>query len=175
MADETILIIDDSADTRLVLSLRLKVQGYRTVFAADALEAITMALQAQPDAILLDLGLPGSNGFLVLERLKAISVLAPIPVIIVSAEEPDVAQAKALASGAVAYLQKPVVQRTLVETVEKALAASRELTKTGDIPITLNNAVSLNDVSTERCTINGRRDLDDHGRGPLQRVVIRAS
>jgi len=175
MADETILIIDDSADTRLVLSLRLKVQGYRTVFAADALEAITMALQAQPDAILLDLGLPGSNGFLVLERLKAISVLAPIPVIIVSAEEPDVAQAKALASGAVAYLQKPVVQRTLVETVEKALAASRELTKTGDIPITLNNSVSLNDVSTERCTINGRRDLDDHGRGPLQRVVIRAS
>lgn len=131
MADETILIIDDSAETRLLLSLRLKAQGYRTVFAADALEAITMALQAQPDAILLDLGLPGSNGFLVLERLKAFSTLAPIPVIIVSAEEPDVAQAKALASGAVAFLQKPVVQRTLVETVEKALAASRELTKTG--------------------------------------------
>ena len=90
-----------------------------------------MALQAQPDAILLDLGLPGSNGFLVLERLKAFSTLAPIPVIIVSAEEPDVGQAKALASGAVAYLQKPVVQRTLVGTVEKTLAASRELTKTG--------------------------------------------
>jgi CheY-like chemotaxis protein len=131
MGHETILIIDDSAETRLLLCLRLKAQGYRTVFAADALEAITKARQAQPDAILLDLGLPGSNGFLVLERLKATSTLAPIPVIIVSAEEPSVAQAKAFAIGAAAYLQKPVVQRTLVETVEKALAASRELAKTG--------------------------------------------
>ncbi len=132
MADETILIVDDSADTRLVLSLRLKAQGYRTVFAADALEAITRARQAQPDAILLDLGLPGSSGFLVLERLKAISTLAQIPVIIVSAEEPDVAQAKALAAGAAAFLQKPVVQRTLVETIEKALASSHKLAKTGE-------------------------------------------
>lgn len=131
MADETILIIDDSADTRLLLSLRLKAQGYRTVFAADAREAITMARQTQPAVILLDLGLPGSNGFLVLERLKAISTLAPIPVIIVSAEEPEVAQAKALALGAAAFLQKPVLQRTLVATVEKALAASRTLAKTG--------------------------------------------
>jgi CheY-like chemotaxis protein len=73
MAHETILIIDDSADTRLLLSLRLKAKGYRTVFAADALEAITRVRQAQPDAILLDLGLPGSNGFLVLERLKTTS------------------------------------------------------------------------------------------------------
>lgn len=131
MADETILIIDDSAETRLLLSLRLKAQGYRTVFAADALEAITRARQAQPDAILLDLGLPGSNGFLVLERLKAISTLAQIPVIIVSAEEPAVAQAKAFAIGAAAYLQKPVAQCTLIETVEKALAASRESAKSG--------------------------------------------
>lgn len=131
MANEMILIIDDSADTRLLLSLRLKAQGYRTAFAADALEAITRARQAQPAVILLDLGLPGSNGFLVLERLKATSTLAPIPIIIVSAEEPDAAQAKALAMGAAAFLQKPVLQRALVATVEKALAASRELAKKG--------------------------------------------
>jgi CheY-like chemotaxis protein len=61
--------------------------------------------------------------------LKATSTLAPIPVINVSAEEPDVAQAKAFATGAAAFLQKPVVQRTLVWTVEKALAAFRELAK----------------------------------------------
>jgi CheY-like chemotaxis protein len=133
MANEMILIIDDSADTRLVLSLQLKTQGYRTVFAADALEAITRARQAQPDAILLDLGLPGSNGFLVLERLKATATLAPIPVIIVSAEATAGAQAKAFAIGAAAYLQKPVGQRTLVETVEQALAASRELVKKGSV------------------------------------------
>jgi CheY-like chemotaxis protein len=131
MEDETILIIDDNADTRLLLSLRLKAHGYRTVFAADALEGITRARQAAPDAILLDLGLPGSNGFLVLERLKTIATLAPIPVIIVSAEEPEMAQAKALAAGASVFLQKPVLQHTLVETVRKALAVSREMAMNG--------------------------------------------
>lgn len=133
MANEMILIIDDSADTRLVLSLQLKAQGYRTVFAADALEAITRARQVQPDAILLDLGLPGSNGFLVLERLKATATLAPIPVIIVSAEATAVARAKAFSIGAAAYLQKPVSQRTLGETVERGLAAARELAKKGSV------------------------------------------
>ncbi len=58
MADEMILTIDDSVDTWLVLSLQLKAQGYRTVVAADALEAITTARHARPDAILPDLGLP---------------------------------------------------------------------------------------------------------------------
>ncbi len=130
MADETILIIDDNGDTRLLLSLRLKAHGYRTAFAVDALEAVTRAHQAQPDVILLDLGLPGSNGFLVLERLKAIATLAAIPVIIVSAEEPGMMQGRAFATGAAAYLQKPVDQRTLVETIEKVIAASRDLAKT---------------------------------------------
>ena len=63
--------------------------------------------------------------------MKAIPALASIPVIIVSAEEPAIAQARALAAGAVAFLQKPVAQHTLVETVEKSLDASRELAKTG--------------------------------------------
>lgn len=127
MAHETILIADDSADTRLLLSLRLKAHGYETVYAADALETIMMAHQAKPDVILLDLGLPGSSGFLVLERLKGTLALASIPVVIVSAEEPKVAQAKAFAAGAVAYLQKPVTQQTLVRAVEEALAQSRGL------------------------------------------------
>ena len=129
MAHEKILIVDDNADTRLLLSVRLKAYGYETVYAADALEAIMMAHQAKPDAILLDLGLPGSSGFLVLERLKTASTLASIPVIIVSAEEPQVAQAKALALGAVAFLHKPVPQRILVDTIEQALGASHGLAK----------------------------------------------
>lgn len=126
MTHEKILIVDDNADTRLLLSVRLKANGYETVYAANALEAIMMAHQTKPDAILLDLGLPGSSGFLVLERLKSVSALAAIPVVIVSAEEPRVAQAKALALGAVAFLQKPVPQRLLVQTIEQSLAATRE-------------------------------------------------
>lgn len=125
MAPETILIVDDSADTRLLLSMRLKSHGYQTAFAADALEAITMAHQARPDAILLDLGLPRSNGFLVLERLKSTPVLASIPVVIVSAEEPKEAKRKALSLGAAGFVQKPMAQHTLIDMVGAVLAASK--------------------------------------------------
>lgn len=129
MANEKILIVDDNADARLLLSVRLKASGYETVYAANPLEVIMMAHQAKPDAILLDLGLPGSSGFLVLERLKSVPALASIPVVIVSAEEPQMAQAKALALGAVAFLQKPVSQRMLIQTIEQSLAATREPAK----------------------------------------------
>jgi CheY-like chemotaxis protein len=58
MDKKTILIVDDNADTRLVLSARLKANDYHTVFAADALQAMSVALKERPDAILLDVGLP---------------------------------------------------------------------------------------------------------------------
>lgn len=124
MADETILIIDDNADMRLVLSLRLKAQGHRTVFVSDALEAITMARHARPDAIPLDLGFPGSNGFLVLDRLKAIPTLAPIPVIIVTAEDPQAAEARTIEGGAIAFLQQPVDQDKLMAAVQQAVGTT---------------------------------------------------
>lgn len=59
MAGEMILMIDGCADTRPLPSLRLKAEGCRTAFAADALKAITRACQAQPAVILLQSGSPG--------------------------------------------------------------------------------------------------------------------
>ena len=68
MDKKKILIVDDNADTRLLLSARLKAHQYHTVFAADALQAMSVAQRERPDAILLDLGLPGGNGLIVLTR-----------------------------------------------------------------------------------------------------------
>ena len=124
MDKKTILIVDDNADTRLVLSARLKAHHYHTVFAADALQAISVARKEQPDAILLDLGLPGGNGLLVLERLKTNASLSCIPVIIVSSEDPQVAEARAIQAGAVAFLQKPVDQDRLLAAVQQAMATT---------------------------------------------------
>ena len=121
MAKKTILIVDDNADTRLVLSARLKANHYDTVFAADALQVMSVALKERPDAILLDLGLPGGNGLMVLERLKANTSLGSIPVIIVTAEDPQVAEARAIEAGAVAFLQKPVDQDKLMAAVQQAV------------------------------------------------------
>jgi len=107
--------------------MRLKSDGYETVYAANALEAILLARQTKPDLIVLDFGIPGSSGVLVLERLEAVSRLASIPVVIVTAEEPMVAQAKTLAAGAVAFLYKPVVRYTVVKTVKEAWALSHKV------------------------------------------------
>jgi CheY-like chemotaxis protein len=124
MDKKTILIVDDNADTRLVLSARLKANHYDTVFAADALQVMSVALKERPDAILLDLGLPGGNGLLVLERLKANTSLGRIPVIIVTAEDPQVAEARAIEGGAVAFLQKPVDQDKLMAAVQQAVGTT---------------------------------------------------
>ena len=124
MDKKTILIVDDNADTRLVLSARLKANDYHTVFAADALQAMSVALKERPDAILLDLGLPGGNGLMVLQRLKANTFLGDIPVIIVTAEDPLVAEARTIEGGAVAFLQKPVDQDKLMAAVQQAVGTT---------------------------------------------------
>ena len=124
MDKKTILIVDDNADTRLVLSARLNAHHYHTVFAADAIQAMSVALKEQPDAILLDLGLPGGNGLMVLERLKANTSLGSIPVIIVTAEDPQVAEARTIEAGAVAFLQKPVDQDKLMAAVQQAVGTT---------------------------------------------------
>ena len=124
MDKKTILIVDDNAGTRLVLSARLNAHHYHTVFAADAIQAMSVALKEQPDAILLDLGLPGGNGLMVLQRLKANTSLGGIPVIIVTAEDPLVAEARTSEAGAVAFLQKPVDQDKLMAAVQLALGTT---------------------------------------------------
>jgi CheY-like chemotaxis protein len=118
---KTILIVDDNADTRLLLSARLKAHQYKTIFAADALQAMSIALKERPDAILLDLALPGGNGLMVLERFKANIALCDIPVIVVTADDPLTAEGRAIEAGAVAFLQKPVEQDKLITTVQQAI------------------------------------------------------
>ncbi len=125
MEKKTILIVDDSAETRLLLSAHLKAH-YRTVFAADALQAISVALKERPDAILLDLGLPGGNGLIVLQRLQSNTSLGCIPVIIVSADNPRMAEARTIEAGAVAFLQKPVDHNKLIAVVQEAVGMAQD-------------------------------------------------
>ena len=130
MAKKKILIVDDHAETRLLVSARLKKHQYESVLAADAVQAIAVARQTQPDAIILDLGLPGGTGFLVLERLRANAMLGSIPVIILTADDSPESEFKGLEAGAAAYIRKPVEDETLVAAVASAVGASAESTIT---------------------------------------------
>jgi CheY-like chemotaxis protein len=116
-----ILIVDDDQDTRQLLKIHLEATGYETVFAADAITAIAVAREERPDLILLDFGLPGGDGVVVMERLKTFPALAHIPVVVVSAREPSATEERSLVAGALAYIQKPIDKDALLDTIRGAL------------------------------------------------------
>ena len=87
MNDKKILVVDDDPDVRQGMQIRFKANHYETWFANDGVSSIVEARKHNPDVIILDLGLPAGDGFVVLERLKNIPELAGIPVIVVSARD----------------------------------------------------------------------------------------
>ena len=107
MSNQKILVIEDDADVRLGYSVLLKAHHYVTLFAADSLSAMSEGRRYQPDLIILDLGLPGGDGFIVLERFKGIPNLAVVPVIVVSGRDVRGNKERAFKAGARAFLQKP--------------------------------------------------------------------
>jgi CheY-like chemotaxis protein len=119
-----ILIIDDDNDLRRALHIRLRSHGYDTVFAGDGLAAIKTALKEMPDLILLDLGLPAGDGFVVMERLQKNTKLSCIPVIVLTARELRGNLDKALSAGCFAFFQKPADNGDLMGAVERALKQS---------------------------------------------------
>src|SRR5580692_1122077 len=88
MRNKRILIVDDDPDILHSMHLRLKANNYDTFFAADAISCMAEARKSEPDLIILDLGLPAGDGFLVMERLKSNTYLAAIPVIVVTGRDP---------------------------------------------------------------------------------------
>lgn len=102
-----ILIVDDIAVNIQMLFEALR-HDYEIIFAIDGPEALRLALQEQPELILLDVMMPGMDGHAVCRQLKAQPETQSIPVIFVSAMDEDVDEVQGLSLGAVDYLTKPV-------------------------------------------------------------------
>ena len=115
-----ILIIDDYADNRELLRLMLEQEGYVVSEASDGREGIEMARTQPPDVALVDLSMPGLDGWNVLNELRADKRTGSIPCAAVSAFA-DGARARALAHGFNAYLTKPFRRSELLEIIERLL------------------------------------------------------
>jgi DNA-binding response OmpR family regulator len=124
MDNKKILIVEDDPDIRRGYQIRLRANNYETYFAADAPTSVAEARKHRPDAIILDLGLPGGDGFLVMERLKANMHLSSIPVIVVSGRNPHESKDRAIGAGAMAFLQKPVDNGNLLRVLRDAVGDS---------------------------------------------------
>ena|SRR5579863_2469119 len=120
-AKNTILVVDDNADLRKALSLRLRANGYDVLTAADAISATAIIVKQEPSLVILDLGLPCGDGFVVMERLQKHERLAQIPVIVLTGRGKTNNMNRALRAGAVDFFQKPVEDGPLLLAIWKAL------------------------------------------------------
>jgi DNA-binding response OmpR family regulator len=116
-----ILVVEDDADVRLGYQVLLRAHHYETCFASDGFSAATEARKQKPDLIVLDLGLPAGDGFVVLDRLRTNVQLAMIPVIVVSARDIHANRDRALKAGASAYVQKPWNDAELLALIRQHL------------------------------------------------------
>lgn len=119
-SDQTVLIVDDDVELRLGARLRLNASGYRTLEAEDGLQGTKMAFEHQPDAILLDIRMPGMDGLTALKLIRDNETTKDTPVVILSASHVD--QAEALECGAKYFLSKPYVGPQVVAAIEAAIS-----------------------------------------------------
>jgi len=115
--DLTILLVEDSDDTRYFMRLELENFGYRVIEAADGEHAIDLAEQELPDIILMDLSLPNLDGLEAAKRIRKQKVLEKIPIIAVTAHQEQTFRQGAAESGFDAYVTKPVDMDFLSELI----------------------------------------------------------
>ena len=113
----TILIVEDDPDLREVFQIALTFEGYDVREARSGFEALRMLDAHPPDLVLLDLGLPGIDGFAVREEISANAFTQHIPVVIVTASTQDLSHLDAAV-----VLRKPISPSDVVETVRIHLA-----------------------------------------------------
>jgi two-component system cell cycle response regulator DivK len=118
----TILVVEDNEASRDALSRRLARRGYRIVLAVDGLEAVSIGRSVRPDLILMDLGLPGIDGWEATRQLKSDPATSQIPIIVLSAHAMTNDRDLALAAGGDDFDTKPVRFQQLLEKIEALLA-----------------------------------------------------
>ena len=118
----TILVVEDNEPSRDVLSRRLERRGYRVLLAGDGLQAVSLARDAAPDLILMDLGLPVLDGWDATRQLKEDASTRHIPIIVLSAHAMTNDRDLALAAGGDDFDTKPVRFEQLLVKIESLLA-----------------------------------------------------
>jgi len=119
-----ILIVDDEADILAVVGARLQAAGYETATAGNGLEGLSLARDWQPDLVILDLMLPGIDGFSVCAMLKRDQRLARIPVLILTARVQAGDKKTSADLGADGYLTKPFKTEELLGRIAELLGHS---------------------------------------------------
>lgn len=119
---DLILLVEDDEDSRFVYQLLFEDQGFQVLMAASGEEGLRLAREAKPQAIIMDVSIPGVDGWTATQRLKADPQIADIPVIVLTAHAFPEDRHRAEAVGCDAYLTKPCEPREVLEEVRRQLA-----------------------------------------------------
>lgn len=120
---ENVLIVEDDPTLRMSLRATLRSAGYKVEVAATGIEGLEAALGTDPDLVLLDVMLPGMNGFEICQRVRAVKTTLPILMVTAKGEEED--KVRGLGLGADDYIVKPFGTRELLARVDAALRVTR--------------------------------------------------
>ena len=117
----TVLVVDDEQQVRGALSALLQSMGYSAVTASGGREALALISRTPPDLVLLDIHMPGLDGYEVARSIAKLPAGRSLPVVIISAQSDGVDRVRALQSGALDFLSKPVQKEFLQARVESLL------------------------------------------------------
>lgn len=126
MAGGTVLVVEDNENNRYLATFLLEREGLRVVHATSGREALDVALRERPDLILMDIQLPEMDGYQATARLKGHPELAAIPVVGVSSYATASDRERALASGLVGYMEKPIDPETFGRDVAAFMGPGRD-------------------------------------------------
>ena len=122
-AEPLVLVVDDYQDAREMYAQFLKTSGFQVEEARTGVEAVEKAHAVKPDCILMDLSLPGIDGWEATRQLKADPSTSHIPVVIITGHASELASRNAAAAGCAAFVLKPALPDAVVGEVRKALSA----------------------------------------------------
>ena len=125
MAGETVLVVDDEANIIELAALYLEQEGFRVQSASDGAGALEMIARQPPALLVLDLMLPGVDGWEVCRRVRSGKVVPDLPIIMLTARDDDVDKIVGLELGADDYVTKPFNPRELVARVKAVLRRTR--------------------------------------------------
>ncbi len=127
MDKKRLLIVDDEPDIRKVLKKRLEEEGFECLTAQNAEEALKIAKNDKPSLIILDLVLPGKDGFQIYKELKAQNDTKDIPILVYTAQNPEVVVQKGLkALSVVDFVLKPFDSKDLTVLIKRFLSSEKK-------------------------------------------------
>lgn len=170
MKKTRVLVVDDEPETVKYVGANLQARGYEVRAAGDGSEALRLVEQTVPDLILLDLSMPGPDGF---EVCRAVRAWADVPIIILTARGQEKDKVRALDLGADDYLTKPFGVEEMLARVRAVLRRSSAREAAPRPPFVLDDLQV--DFARRRVTVRGQEvKLTPTEYGLLQQLVVNA-